>query len=477
MLHHDAALLHAWQQHDAPTRKARLCLTLRALLRQQQLPAGSRLPASRRLASLLSLSRVTVEAAYAQLESEGWLLRHTGRGTFVALQLPAPAPRQGPTDALPLSPRAAALLRQPGCQDPLFPRAFAAGSPDLRAFPLALWQRLGTRSWRLQGDALLRYGDPQGYAPLREALTHYLAEMRGVRCHAGQIMVLTSSQQALHMLGLLLCDAGDRVWLEDPGYAGARQAFLSAGAVVSGLPLDAHGARLPEAADVAGGLAYLTPSHHYPSGCSMSLSRRLAWLEYARQRQIWIIEDDYDSEFCYDGTPLPALQGLDPHGRVIYVGTFSKTLFPSLRLAYLVLPEALVTPLCQLRSVIDGHSAQQPQAVTAAFIAEGHFAAHLRLMRQLYRSRRDLLRQQLAEKLAGELQLLPASGGLQLTAMLPGGGESRLRQQGLEHDLLLPGLSGLSQQPHPPQGLILGYAALRPAEITAAVDRLARLDY
>ena len=275
------------------------------------------------------------------------------------------------------------------------------------------------------------------------------------------------------MLATLLCESGERVCMEEPGYRGAYHAFVSAGAEISGLELDGCGAKIPNPARAK--LIYLTPSHQYPTGVTMSLSRRLQCLAYANMHDSWLIEDDYDSEFYYDEQPMPALQGLDDNGRVLYLGTFSKALFPSLRLAYLVVPPALVEPFCRMRSVMDGHSAQLMQAVTADFISHGHFQAHLRLMRKLYASRRDLLLTQLAEKIGDRLRPQSHSGGLQLTVTLPGGGEERLTRAALNAGLILPRLSPLYRGPVHQEGWLLGFSALQRAEIINAIDKLARL--
>ncbi|WP_380179514.1 PLP-dependent aminotransferase family protein [Kalamiella sp. sgz302252] len=468
-------LIQIFASQQARTRREKLCATLRQLITEGSLRQGERLPSSRLLAADLALSRVTVEAAYAQLESEGCLLRQSGKGTFVAagLAIAQPVKKALPQATPQLSSRANQIVATGGCNDPLFPQAFAAGSPDLRAFPQDIWRRLVAQRLRHAPEKVMGYGAPQGLAELREAVARYLGQSRGVRCDAGQVVILTSSQQALQMLAMLLCDPGDSVWLEEPGYSGAHHAFVSAGAIPAALELDDCGAIVPDRP--AAKLVYLTPSHQYPTGVPMSLARRLAWLEFARTHDSWLIEDDYDSEFYYGVQPAPALQGLDKAGRVLYLGTFSKTLFPSLRLAYLVVPPALVEPLCRLRSVMDGHSAQLMQAVTADFIDRGHFQAHLRLMRKLYGSRRELLLTELSARLGDRLEPLSQQHGLQLTARLPDGGEERLTQRALQAGLILPRLSPLYQGTARQEGWLLGFSALEPAEIVSAVARLARL--
>jgi GntR family transcriptional regulator/MocR family aminotransferase len=352
---------------------------------------------------------------------------------------------------------------------------FAAGSPDLRAFPLKLWKQLTSRQLRLRGETLMRYGDPQGYLPLREAIAGYVSQTRGVNCDAQQVLVLTSSQQALQLIATLLLDQGDKVWLEEPGYRGARNAFTSAGAELVPVSVDKAGMR-PDEQLPTPRLIYLTPSHQYPTGVALSLARRLELLALAQRQRAWIIEDDYDSEFHYDGQPMPAMQGLDRHGNVLYLGTFSKVLFPSLRLAYLVVPPALVEPFTTARTVYDGHSAQLMQAVTAEFIQQGHFAAHIRYMRQLYRSRRDRLLEEVQEKLGHFSTPQPASGGLQLSVWLPPGQEEALSHQAQRLGVVTPGLAAQYLTPAGRRdGWLLGFSALTPGEIRAAIERLAQI--
>jgi len=457
--------------------REQLCAALREAIGRGQVAPGARLPATRTLAADLAVSRVTAEAAYAQLEAEGYVERRVGVGTTVRAGLhgnAAPGATRIPGAPARLSRRGAALAAGGGCLDPGSVRAFAAGTPDLRAFPVELWRQLGARCLRQQGAALLGYGDPQGYGLLRTAIAAYLAQARGVRCDASQVMVVTSSQQALVLLANLLLDRGDRVLLEEPGYLGARTAFAGAGAELVPAPVDADGLRLPEQ-DVAARLVYVTPSHQYPSGATLSLPRRLALLDHARRHDSWIVEDDYDSEFRYDARPVPALQGLDRDGRVIYVGTFSKVLFPSLRLAYLVLPPGMVDAAVSVRTAQDGHCAQLAQAVTAEFMARGHFAAHVRHMRALYASRRTLLLDALRAADLPWLTPVAGGGGLQVAAYLPDGFEAALAGQAEAAGLALPTLARLYLGAARRDGWLLGFAGLRNQEITAGVAQLARL--
>ncbi len=470
-------LLALFQQAEnaTGTLRERVCNTLRSAIHSGSLSAGQRLPSSRVLAADLKVSRVTAEAAYSQLEAEGYLQRRVGQGTYVAIQIVKPAPVRKNPGRLRLSLRGNAIVQTGGCQDPQQPLPFAAGSPDLRAFPVKLWKQIIAQRLRGQGEQLLRYGDPQGYLPLREAIAGYVGQTRGVNCDAQQVIVLTSSQQALQLIATLLLDNGDDVWMEEPGYTGARNAFISAGANLTPVAVDQAGLR-PDNSLPAPRLIYLTPSHHYPTGAALSLERRLALLDMARRTHSWIIEDDYDSEFHYDGQPIPAMQGLDRHGTVLYIGTFSKALFPSLRLAYLIVPPALVGAFTTARTVYDGHSAQLAQAVTAEFILQGHFAAHIRYMRQLYRSRRDWLLAQIGRHLEHFATPQPAGGGLQLSVWLPAGQEATLTRQARELGVITPSLAALYQTAAARRdGWLLGFSALTPGEIGKAVERLSRI--
>lgn len=463
--------LFASQADDASSLREQTCAAVRQAINSGQLKFGERLPSSRLLAGDLGVSRVTVEAAYTQLETEGYLTRKVGGGTFVAIEVNHNAPIQQNRTAAKLSKRGEAILASGGCFDPLKPHAFEAGSPDLRAFPLVTWQALSHRLLRRTGRGLLGYGDAAGYQPLREAIAHYLNQSRGVRCDAEQVIVVSSSQQALQLTASLLLDVGDTVWLEEPGYLGARNAYASQGAKLVPVPVDADGMDARQAQGKSPKLIYLTPSHQYPTGASLSLSRRVELLDFAQRFDSWIVEDDYDSEFHYDGRPLPSMQGLDRHGRVIYVGTFSKVLFPSLRLGYMVLPPGLVDAFTLARTVQDGHSAQWTQAVTAAFIEEGHFASHLRHMRQLYHSRRDLLLSEIEKRLDGWLQPLPATGGLKLAAWLPKGKEAKFTRAAARLGVVTPGLSGQYLETAK-DGWLLGFAALSNEEIRTGVAAL-----
>lgn len=469
------------QSHAGPARslRDRICAAVREAVQAGRVSHGERLPASRTMARDLQVSRITVEAAYAQLEAEGYLRRRVGDGTFVNIDVGSAAPvakparmRQQPAA---WSTRGGHIVRGGGCSDPTSAMAFSAGFPDLTEFPLETWRRLTARRLRT-GPATLGYGDPAGEPALRAAIARYLAQSRGVRCAPEQVLVLTSSQQALNLVATLLTDPGDVVWLEEPGYRGAQTALGAMGARLTPLPVDPEGLILRASRDGARPrLIYATPSHQYPTGVTLSLPRRLALLEYAHRHGAWIIEDDYDSEFQYDASPLPAMQGLDSHDRVIYLGTFSKVLFPGLRLAYLVLPPALMSGFVAARSAHDGHSARLSQLVTADFMDEGFFAAHVRRMRKLYQQRRDLLLDEIGRHIGDWCRPTGTGAGLQFTVTLPRGREAALTRAAAQVGVETPGLSGRFLSRPRLDGWILGFAALREDAIVDGVRRLAKV--
>lgn len=444
------------------------------------LRAGDRLPSTRTLAAEARIARKTAEEAYAQLEAEGYVVRRGGSGTFVNEMTFAATPRRNVRldGRRSLSVRGRAIAATTVCVEPTVVRPFSAGLPALDAFPMDIWQRLVARAARQLGPEHLVYGDPAGHPPLREAIASYLATSRGVRCDASQIVIVSSSQQALDLSARLLLDPGDGAWIEEPGYLGARAAFASAGARIVPVPVDddgvdvAAGRRLAPSARVA----YVTPSHQYPLGATLPLERRLELLEWAQRNGAWILEDDYDSEFRYDGRPLAAIQGIDTGGRVIYVGTFTKVLFPSLRLAYLVLPPDLVRSFISARAQIDGHASTFLQAVVADFMSEGHFATHVRRMRALYRGRRDVLLAAARRHLGDRLTFANTCAGLRAAAFLQRGRDDaavsrRCARAGLD----VPPLSRYYAGPPPRPGLLLGYAGITPMQIEKGIETLAEI--
>lgn len=461
---------------------------LREAILAGQLKAGARLPATRVLANAFGISRNTVLNAYAQLFAEGYVEGEVGSGTYVARTLPdellharASVTLSSPTilAGRQLS-RRGTRLGTTRIPTPRFPgelKAFRPGIPALDAFPYELWARLVARRWRRPQRSLLGYGDPAGYRPLREAIASYLGEARAVRCQAEQVIVVAGSQQALDLTARMLLDEGDAAWIEDPGYLGARGALLGAGAHLVPVPVDGEGL------DVAAGkacspgarLIYATPSHQYPYGVTMSLPRRLALLEWASQAGAWVLEDDYDSEYRYAGRPLAALQGLDSEGRVIYLGTFSKVLFPALRLGYMIVPPDLVDAFAAARALVDRHSPTLDQAALADFISDGHFARHIRRMRALYAERQAILVEAATHELSGTLDVHSAEAGMHLVGWLPEGVDDvEASRRAAANGVAAPPLSMYSLQLLRRGGLLLKYTAVGEKEIREGVQRLAK---
>ena len=470
---------------------------LRDAILSGRIAARAQLPSTRLLASELRISRTTVSLAFDQLRAEGYLEARERGGTFVAAAIPdrllsaarpvaRPVARPAPSvAALGTSKRGAALA---GLATPSMAmsahsvRAFRTGMPALDAFPHAVWGQISARLWRRAPRALLAYGAPNGYEPLRRAIAHYLQISRGVRCAADEVFIVGGSQEALYLATQLLIEPGDAAWIEDPGYPGARNALVAAGARVVGVPLDDEGLDVAQGRRLAphARLAYITPSHQYPLGVTMSIARRLAMLEWARESGAWILEDDYDSEFRYTSRPLPSLQGLDAedgarNARAIYIGSFSKTLFPSLRIGFLVVPSALVDSFGAARAVLDRQSPTVEQAVLAEFIGDGHFARHVRRMRALYAERQEaLLRAAQNGPLAEHLETAASGAGMHLMGWLRHlRDDRRAATCALEAGIETPPLSAMSLAPRPRAALLLGFAAFTPQPLARASDRLA----
>ncbi|HEX6735245.1 MAG TPA: PLP-dependent aminotransferase family protein [Azonexus sp.] len=457
---------------------------IRAAVLGGRLRAGQRLPASRDLARQQGVSRGTVVAVYEQLTAEGYLAGTPGRGTAVSDSLPAvlrPAGRPAaPNGEVPgrLATAGQRLAATPfPLAEPLAGlRCFRPNQPDLAAFPHAVWNRIAARRANGLRPAAMTYGEAGGEWPLRRALAEHLRVAQRISCRPEQVMIVGSAQQGLDLLARLLLDPGDAAWVEDPGYPGAARVFAAAGAHVAAVPVDAAG--LDVAAGVAQApaarLAYVTAAHQSPLGMALAIERRLALLDWAREAGATIVEDDYDGEFRFAGAPLAALKSLDASGRVVYLGTFSKLLFPALRLAYVVLPEWLVEPFAAGLSLTCRHLSRPLQQVLHDFIADGHFARHLRHMRVLYGERAAALQEACREQLAGALNLLPITTGLDATALLPAGSDdwavaARLAEAGIETRPLA--FYGIARRP--PPGLVLGYSAFTPEQIRAGVARMA----
>jgi GntR family transcriptional regulator/MocR family aminotransferase len=419
--------------------------------------------------------------AYEQLASEGFVASDR-RGTVVAPMTPAPAAAQ--VEPAPQPPVLRGLSRRASklrWENPVLPEladgagAFVPGVPALAEFPLSTWRRMLERAWRGLDPARLNYGDPGGEPALREAVADHLRAWRGVVCDASQVLITDGTQHSLDLCLRAYSDSGDRIWLENPGYGGALAASRAAGLKVSGIGLDAQG-MAPRPADWRRrppSLIYVTPSHQYPTGCVMSLGRRLALLAGARAAGALIIEDDYDSEFRHDGAPLSALQGLAADAPVLYLGTFSKTMFPGLRIGFLVAPAALAPALLRMAGHLAPRGRSADQLALAEFLRSGQFARHVRRMRRLYRQRRDALAAALQRHLGDAATLHGASAGMHLALRLNDArlSDAALAAQASAHGLALSALSTHAVQGDPGwNGFLLGYAQV-PAE---RMDGLAR---
>jgi len=461
---------------------------LRQAVLRGRLRSGVRLPSTRDLASALGVSRNTTMAAFEQLVAEGYLESRVGDGTYVCLTLPDERPlgygseqrRPAPKDnrVVPrFSQRHHAITSAPmgGSTDEHAPRAFRTGIPALDVFPAKVWSRLVAQQWRRADPALLTYGDARGYGPLRQAIADYLGAARGVRCTAEEVLITGGSQHALDLVAQTLLDPGDAVWVEDPGYRGARAALLGVGARLIPIPVDEEGLRVAigAAQQPQARLAYVTPSHQYPTGVTMSVTRRLALLEWARQNHAWVLEDDYDSEYRYRGRPLAALQGLDGADRVLYIGTFSKVLFPGLRLGYLVTPPALTDAFAQALQLAHRYLSVLDQAVLAAFIKEGHFARHIRRMRTLYAERQHALVEALQQELRGYVTVGCAEAGLHLVAWCKTPVDDReIAKAAWQQSIEVTPISTYSMLTPTRGGLVLGYGMLDETQIRTGVRGL-----
>ncbi|MEQ8764645.1 MAG: PLP-dependent aminotransferase family protein [Planctomycetota bacterium] len=446
------------------------------------LAPGARLPSTRSFAEDLGVSRNTVLQAVEQLIAEGFLQGRSGSGTFVAQTLPGnlskARPRQvggAPRRGRRLSERGKRLMRLPvhWGGEPVPARPFMPGVPALEKIPRRILTRLVTRQAALSRAEEWSYGSSLGALDLREAVSRYLARARGVQCDPSRILIVEGSQQGLDLIARVLLDPGDRVWVEDPGYRGARHAFFAAGADVDPRPVDNEGMMLPSNEPASPRLIYVTPSNQFPLGGALSAGRRLELLAMAQRHRAWIVEDDYDSEFRYSGAPLPALSQLDHDERVLYLGTFSKTIAPSLRLGFLVLPEDLVEPFAKARVVTGEHAPTFWQGVLAAFLEEGHFARHVRRMRKLYASRLEVLVEAAEKELCDWITLGHHEAGLHVVGWLREGLDDRaVSEAASQRGLVTYPVSMFRMRPKGRPGLLLGYACLDEAAIRRGAREL-----
>jgi GntR family transcriptional regulator/MocR family aminotransferase len=430
--------------------------------------AGERLPSTRSLAAQLNIARGTVDLAYARLAEEGYVTACGPRGTIVSPELDqiffakledarsAPAEIQQNTEYL---------------------LPFRFGVPALDLFPRKLWSRLAAREARRIGPPALPYPDPAGLPALREAITAYLAVSRGIVCSPGQIVVTTGYQGALNLVARLVLEAGDCVWLEDPCYGFALNALQALSMRIAPIPVDEQGLQVAygRAYHPQARLAVVTPAHQFPLGCSLSLPRRQALLAWAAEQGSWIIEDDYDGEFHYSGhRPLP-LKSIDAADCVFYAGSFSKTLFPSLRLGYVVVPAHFVEPATQACRLLHRGAGVFGQSVVAAFIAEGHFARHLRQMRSRYRARRLALADALDSQFGAGVSVCDRAGGLHILARFPNlGPDAELARRAIAHGLMPHPLSGQSIEHDAGHGLLMSFTNLPEEEAEGVVAGLYR---
>jgi GntR family transcriptional regulator / MocR family aminotransferase len=470
-----------------PTRKAEmpafrwLYSALRSDILEGRLRTGSRLPATRDLAAQYGLSRGTVVSAFDELKAEGYLHGSRGSGTYVSSVLPEhllqvqagerlSARKQPPRRLSDYAARVqpfSNLERRPT-------RAFRANLPALDLFPTKIWTRIAERRLQRLSIPQLLGCDTLGYLPLREAVADYLNTSRGTQCKAEQVMIVSGTQEALDLTARMILNPGDPVCVEEPGYPGASLAFEAQGAKICAVPVDSEGMELPGGRGRRAKLVYATPGHQFPLGTTMSLARRLQLLEWARRSRALIFEDDYDSEFRYTGRPIPALQGLDQQGLVLFSGSFSKVLFPSLRLGYMVLPHDLVERFAAAKTVLNRHGPPFEQTVLCDFIVEGHFARHLRRMREVYAERLAVLMECARQKLSGLLELSDVEAGLQTVGWLELGIEgAAARRAAAARKVEVTPLRPYSRGPVQREGLQLGFAAVNAQEIRRGVQQLA----
>jgi GntR family transcriptional regulator/MocR family aminotransferase len=432
----------------------------------------------------VGVSRLTVVNAFQQLIAEGFLEAKRGAGSFVASGLPGSLPlipadpgdgaqavgRRGPR----LSRRGESLAA--GADRPTPGTSpFSPNQPAYEEFPFSKWSRLWSRCWRRPGMDMLNYGDPLGYEPLRREVALYLADARGVRCDASQVIIVSGAQKAIGLAAMVLLDPGDTVWMEDPGYVTMRELIHAYGARVAAVPVDQDGLNVKAgiAMAPAARMVVVTPSRQYPLGVLMSLPRRLELLEWAQTNRAWIIEDDCDSEFRFAGRPLASMQSLDTSGREIYIGTFSKVLFPSLRMGYLVVPPDLVDATRMACQVIDKAASTIPQVVLAEFMAEGHFTTHIRRMRSVYHERHDAFIDASHRYLAGLLDVRAADSGMNVIGWLADeindlDAQGRARVDGIVTNRM----SYYYCDAPPRSGLHLGFCNTPPAEMSRHLQKL-----
>ena len=470
------------RDNDTPLFR-QLYLQLRSAILSRRLRPGTKLPSTRELASQLGVSRSAAVAAYEQLLAEGYTSGRHGSGTYISPDLPEPIqgdPQRRRKLAAPITSNAAQMRPFSDFVDVTVQsdeRPFNLGRTLIDHRTLELWRKLSARTFRSLGSNHFGYSDPRGTIELRKAICDYLQAARAVRCDPEQIVVTAGTQQAVDIVIRILPNRNREVWVEDPGYPLTRQALLAVGATVRPIPVDGQGI------DVGTGIqsapnacaVFVTPSHQFPTGVVLSMARRLELLTWARKKNAWIVEDDYASEFRYGGRPLASLQGLDDGERVIYIGTLNKALFPGLRIGYAVIPHALLRPFVAARYLMDRQPSTLSQAVVAAFMEEGHFAAHIRRMRLLYREQRDELVAALKSQLSADLTVDAPDQGMHLVAFTRRGlSDVAIERAGHQHGVVVRPMSRLYLAAAPRSALVLGFSGHTRQTIVPAVERLAR---
>jgi GntR family transcriptional regulator/MocR family aminotransferase len=452
---------------------------LRSAILDGRLAPGTRLPASRDFASQYELSRGTVVSVLERLQAEGYVTSRVGFGTLVN-RVEAPRPRQ-PTTIPAYIRRAISTNKRPQPWiDQAFVegiRPFRIGTPAINEFPSEVWGRIAADRARHFRSWLKKEADRRGYQPLRDAIAEYLRTSRGVRCTTEQIVLVSGIQQALDLLARLLLKKGDPIWMEDPGYFGARIAFDNVGARLVAVPVNEEGLSVSAGIKICPGAkgAYVTPAHQFPLGATMSLERRMELLSWASRTGAFVIEDDYDSEYRFEGAPVSALQSLDNHSSVIFIGSFSKTLFPGLRVGYLVLPAPLVDPFVALRYRTDFRNSSFDQAVLHDFIVHGHLARHLRRMRILYAKRLETLIEGAKQHLGELLEISDVRAGLYTIGYLKNGMTSQQAEklaaaQGVE----VLAVDRCTLRGPDPNALVLGFGGFDELAIRQGLIRLAK---
>ena len=456
-----------------------------------RLGGRTRLPATRTLAAELGVSRNTIMSVFDELIAEGYIMSKVGSGTYVSESLPEEhllpsaaiqsswqEPAVGPSILSARGQQMAQLAEQPLANEIILSRPFCADLPAVEAFPIEAWGRLMRKNWQKITTVSPAHLQPAGYGPLQHSIARYLSAARFVRCVASQVVVTSGSQQSLDLVARLLIDPGDAVWVEEPGYIGARSVFSVTGARVIPVAVDGEGLNVEAGrkAEPHPRAIYISPSRQYPLGATMTSARRLEIVEYANKIGAWIVEDDYDSEYRYDGMPLPAIQSLQKADRLIYLGTFSKSLLPAIRLGYAVIPKDLIAPFSTAMSVLTRPNSILEQMTLHEFISTGQFATHLRRMRHLYLERQPVLLQHLERLLGDVLDVAPTSTGTHLTAYFKiDVDDVRFCDAARMRGISLRPLSIHYMNEPKRMGLILGFASTPVPRIITGVERLAAI--